>query len=99
MKTDFTSTQIRIIRLAVSSQPRGVRVVTNAGRDAVDATASGAFPVAGWISIPEDLIREQPAARDDDAAHSLLAEHRWVASKPVDEFGDDGIADGEVVWS
>jgi hypothetical protein len=77
---------------------RGVsRSSRNAGRNAMDATASGARSVAGRESL-EWVLREQRLRADDTAltasSHGLDGERTPAVENPAKTC-----ADGQVVWS
>jgi hypothetical protein len=66
--------------------------VTNAGRDAVDATASGAQGIAGRV------FRERSAGVRTIGAANCLRRNWPDGTRSGESFGGTG-ADGEVVWS
>jgi hypothetical protein len=68
-------------------------IVTCAGRDAMDATASGAQGIAG-----RDEPRERSAGARTNGAANRLRQNSPDRTRSGKTFGETG-ADGEVVWS
>ena len=67
--------------------------VTNAGWDAMDATASGAQGIAGRI----EPVSDRPAC-GRTALLTVFDETGRMRTRSGESFGETG-ADGEIVWS
>jgi hypothetical protein len=91
----FPFTRNQWLFRAVSTRQEGrIAIVTDAGRDVVDATASALKMVAGRVELVSGLLR---AGRTTLLSPSTKL--RRTCTKPGEAFGEDGFAYGKTVWS